>query len=500
MHIDTYCGAIEILTTQALVISLFEDSELNGLAAAVDRVIDGQIQTVLDTHDFCAKRNEVTVLYTNRSNFAQRIILVGLGKLNHFTLDSVRQAAAAAGLKARDLGIKELHSAIHGVETEIIDSQRGAEAVVEGTLLGSYRFHELKTNLNNIRENLEFLTIIVEDAQNRDPVNTGAAHGKIIAGSTMLARDLVNRPANIANPSHMAETAKQLSQTTSLKCTIIEKPELEKMGMHTFLSVNQGGAEPAKLIILEHIPEQEDAPVVVLAGKGITFDTGGISLKPGLNMEKMKGDLGGAAAVIGVMQAVSQLQIPVRVIGLTPVTENMPDALATKPGDVVKSLKGLTVEIINTDAEGRLVLADTLTYAGTFNPDAIIDIATLTGGRIVALGDEAAAVLGDEFVISKLQAAGESVGERVWPLPLFDEYGENLKSDVADIRNIGRGRAASTIMGGMFLKNFVPDGIPWVHIDIAGLGIIDSERGCYTPKGGTGFGVRLLVELLRNWK
>lgn len=499
MHIDTYCGDIEALTTQALIISLFEDTELSGLAAAVNKVINGQIQAVMDTHDFCAKRNEVTVLYTNKANFAQRVILVGLGKMNRFTLDTVRQVAASAILKARDLGVNQLHTVIHGIETDIVDPQRGAEAVAEGTMLGLYRFDELKTNLDNLRENPTSLTLVVEDVQNRDLVKKGTDYGKIIAESTMLARNLVNRPANIATPSHLAKTAKQLARSTSLKCTIIEKPELEQMGMHTFLSVNQGGGEPAKLIVLEYNPEPEDAPVVVLAGKGITFDTGGISLKPSLNMEKMKGDLGGAAAVIGAMQAIAQMRIPVRVIGLTPVTENMPDALATKPGDVVKSLKGLTVEIINTDAEGRLVLADTLTYAGEFKPDAIIDIATLTGGRIVALGDEAAAVLGDEMLISKLKTAGENVGERVWPLPLYEEYGDNLKSDVADLRNIGRGRGASTIMGGMFLKNFVPDGIPWVHIDIAGLGIIDTDRR-YVPKGGTGFGVRLLVELLRHWK
>ena len=498
MHIDTFSGNIETLTTQALIIGLFENSELSSLAAEVDNLIDGQIQAVINTEDFVAKRNEVTVLYTNRQNFAQRIILVGLGKIDKFTIDIVRQASAAAVRKARDLGIKEIYTTIPGLATGIVNPLSGAEAVVEGTLLGSYRFHELKTKLNNTRKNPEFLTLVVEEEQQKSQVKTGITYGRIIAESTNLARNLVNRPANIANPSHLAETAQQLAQTSSLKCTIIEKLELEELGMHTLLSVNQGGGEPAKLIILEHIPEQVDAPVIVLAGKGITFDTGGISLKASLNMEKMKGDLGGAAAVIGAMQAAAQMQIPVHVIGLTPVTENMPDAFATKPGDVVKSLKGITVEIVNTDAEGRLVLADTLTYAGTFKPEAIIDIATLTGGRIVALGDEAAAVLGDDSLIQQLQTAGNNVGERVWPLPLFEEYGEKLKSDVADIRNISRSRAASTIMGGMFLKNFVPENIPWVHIDIAGLGLIDADRS-YTPKGGTGFGVRLIVEFLRHW-
>jgi leucyl aminopeptidase len=498
VHVNIYSEAIETLTTQALIISMFEDSDLQGIPAAVDKVMDGQIQAIIDTEDFSAKRNEIIVLYTNKQDFAQRIILVGLGTSDGFSLDCVRQAAAAAVRKARDLGIKEIHSIIHGLDTNTFTPEAGAEAVVEGTILGSYQFHELKTKVNNHRKNPEFLTLIIEDTQLKKQVKTGIKQGDIIGQATILARNLVNRPANIANPSHLVEIAQQSAQKAGLKCTILDKPELEELGMDTFLSVNQGGAQPAKLIILEHIPEQADAPTIVLAGKGITFDTGGISLKPSLNMEKMKGDLGGAAAVMGTMQAAAQLQVPLHVIGLMPVTENMPDAYATKPGDVVKSLKGLTVEIINTDAEGRLILADTLTYAGTFEPDAIIDIATLTGGRIVALGDEAAAILGDEDLIEKLHVAGNNVGERVWPLPLFEEYAEKLKSDVADVRNIGRGRSASTIMGGMFLRNFVPEDVPWVHIDIAGLGLIDADRN-YTPKGGTGFGVRLLLELLRNW-
>jgi leucyl aminopeptidase len=252
------------------------------------------------------------------------------------------------------------------------------------------------------------------------------------------------------------------------------------------------------MIILEHNSDQADLPTVVLVGKGITFDTGGISLKSSQGMEAMKGDMGGAAAVLGVLQAAAALDLPLHVVGLAPVTENMPDARATKPGDVKKSLKGLTVEIINTDAEGRLILADALTYAGQFAPNAIFDIATLTGGRIVALGDHAAAVMGDEALIGKLRSAGDATGERVWPLPLFKEYGKQLESDVADLKNVG-GRAASSITAGYFLSKFVPDNTPWVHIDIAGLALRDAVNA-YVPKGGTGFGVRLLLEALRRWE
>jgi leucyl aminopeptidase len=277
-------------------------------------------------------------------------------------------------------------------------------------------------------------------------------------------------------------------------CRVLDKAELASIGMHLLLSVNQGGNHPAEMVILEYAPETADVPTVVLVGKGITFDTGGISLKPGQNMHHMKGDMGGAAAVIGAATAAARLGLPVRVVALAPLTENMPDARATKPGDVIHSLKGLTVEIINTDAEGRLILADALSYAEEFKPDALIDIATLTGGRIVALGDHAAAVMGDAALIETLKTAGEAAGERVWPLPLFKEYGEQLESDVADLKNTG-GRAASSITAGLFLSKFVPDGVPWAHIDIAGLALSDKAKPL-SPKGATGFGVRLLVSAL----
>jgi len=307
----------------------------------------------------------------------------------------------------------------------------------------------------------------------------------------------VNRPANIATPTHIAEAAARMAAETGLRCEVLDKAALEALGMHTLLSVNRGGDEPARMVILEHNAGREDLPVAVLVGKGITFDTGGISLKPGENMHRMKGDMGGAAAVIGALRAMALLDVPLRVVGLAPLTENMPDAHATKPGDVVRSFKGLTVEILNTDAEGRLILADALTYAGTFGPAAVFDIATLTGARVVALGDHAAAVMGDEALITRLRAAGDATYERVWPLPLFEEYGEQLKSGVADVANIG-GRAGGSITAGYFLSKFAPDGVPWAHIDIAGLDQTEKDLP-YIPKGATGFGVRLFVELLRRW-
>ncbi|MCU0521869.1 MAG: leucyl aminopeptidase [Anaerolineae bacterium] len=437
------------------------------------------------------------VLYTQGRLPAKRIILVGLGKPDAFSLNGIRQAAATAATKARELGLSELSVLVFGHEREEIGIERAAEAIAEGAALGSYAFRELKTEDNDIRPAIERLVVVVPDAPALVHLDTCLRAGSIIAESTALARDLVNRPANIATPSHIATAAQEIAAGTGLACRILDKTTMASMGMHLLLSVNQGGNEPAQLVILEHNADRADLPCVALVGKGITFDTGGISLKPSQGMEAMKGDMGGAAAVIGAMRAVALLDLPLRVVALAPLTENMPDAQATRPGDVVRSLKGLTVEVISTDAEGRMILADALTYAGEFKPDAIFDIATLTGSRIVALGDHAAAVMGDEGLIRRLTAAGEATAERVWPLPLFEAYGEQLKSDVADLKNVG-GHAAGSITGGFFLSRFVPDDTPWVHIDIAGLALIDKATP-YVPKGGTGFGVRLFVEMLRHW-
>ncbi|MBN1259102.1 MAG: leucyl aminopeptidase, partial [Anaerolineae bacterium] len=378
-----------------------------------------------------------------------------------------------------------------------IAPEKAAEAVVEGTLLGLYRFHELRTQLEDARPDLESLTLVDCAPDNQAAVELGVESGRILAESTVLARNLINRPANVATPSHIVETARAMAADVGLACRVMEKPEMEARGMHSLLSVNQGGGEPARMVILQHNGDREELPTITLVGKGITFDSGGISLKPGQDMWKMKGDMGGAAAVIGAMRAVALLNLPLRVIGLTPLTENMPDAFASKPGDVVKSLKGLTIEIISTDAEGRMILADALTYSGTFKPDAIVDVATLTGSKVIALGAQAAAVMGDDTLIEKLRAAGNATFERVWPMPMYKEYAEELKSDFADVKHVGS-RAGGCITAGVFLSKFPPDGIPWAHLDIAGHAFAEKDTP-YVPKGAVGFGVRLLVEMLRSW-
>lgn len=498
MQIDVVVGAIQTQAAQAVVVNLFEGVTVpGGATGAIDAALGGQIQALIAGGDFRGKPNEVAVLYPNGALPARRVILVGLGKREKFTLDTIRQASATAAKKARDLGVTHLHTIVHGAGVGEMAPEQAAAAVVEGTLLGLYRFHELKTQLDEVRPDLDALTLVEWDAARQGALEAGARVGQIVAESTRLARDLENRPANIATPSYMASIAQNVAAEVGLRCEVLDKAALTALGMGALLSVNQGGGEPAHLVILEHNAGRADLPTVALVGKGITFDTGGISLKPSENMHRMKGDMGGAAAVIGALRAAALLALPLHVVGLLPLTENMPDAHATKPGDVVRSLKGLTIEILNTDAEGRLILADALTYAQTFAPQAIFDIATLTGGRVIALGEHAAAVMGDDALIARLRAAGEATYERVWPLPLFEEYGESLKSVVADVANVG-GRAASSILGGFFLSKFVPDGVPWAHIDIAGLDIAEKDAP-YVPKGATGYGTRLLVDTLRNW-
>jgi leucyl aminopeptidase len=313
-----------------------------------------------------------------------------------------------------------------------------------------------------------------------------------------MARDLINCPGNEVNPSYLAETAKTLAKRTSLRCKILHKQDMEKLAMGCLLGVAQGSEQPPVLIQLEHTPKGAAGAPIVLIGKGITFDSGGISIKPAASMEDMKMDMAGGAAVLGTMQALAQLNYPRRVIGLVPASENLPSGTAVKPGDILRAMSGKTVEVINTDAEGRLILADAISYAvQQFKPACIIDLATLTGAVVVALGNHATGMMGtDDAMMERLQTAGVRSAERVWQLPLFDEYSKQIKSDFADIKNVGGGRDAGSIIGGAFLKEFVGD-TPWVHLDIAGTAWTHDGKS-YMPKGATGVGIRLLVETLHD--
>ena len=319
----------------------------------------------------------------------------------------------------------------------------------------------------------------------------------MIAEAVSLARDLGNSPGNDINPSYLAATAQTLAETTSLSCQLLEQAEMEELNMGCLLGVAQGSAQPPAFIILEHTPRGANGAPIVLVGKGLTFDSGGISIKPAGGMEDMKMDMSGGAAVLGTMQALARLNYPRRVVGLVPASENLPSGTAVKPGDILRAMSGKTVEVINTDAEGRLILADALAYAvEKYKPACIIDLATLTGAVVVALGSQATGMMGtDDDMMTRLREAGERCAERVWQLPLFDEYSKQIKSDFADIKNTG-GREAGSIIGGAFLKEFVGD-TPWVHLDIAGMAWT-REGKPYVPKGSTGWGIRLLLETLES--
>jgi leucyl aminopeptidase len=420
------------------------------------------------------------------------VIVVGLGKAEEFTLDKARQAAGSAAKKARELGCKSIATIAFGAGGGGLSPQAAAQATVEGMLLGLYEFRVHKSTPAE-RGMVESLTLVEADAAKAAAVEAGMHVGRILAEATNLTRDLVNQPSNHMTPHILADAARVVASQNGLQCQVLGLEQMAELGMGAFMGVTQGSDEPAQFIILEHKPDAGQP--VVLIGKGITFDSGGISIKPGEHMEEMKGDMAGAAAVIGAMQAVAQLGLPLHVVGLAPACENLPSGHAYKPGDVLKAMNGKTIEIISTDAEGRLILADALCYAARYNPTAVIDLATLTGACTIALGDMVAAGIfgSDDDLAAKLREASAKAGEKLWPLPLYEEYKDKIKSEVADMKNSG-GRNSGVGASAIFLKEFTS--YPWAHLDIAPMALTDSA-GPYTAKGATGFGVRTLVEFLR---
>ncbi|RLC92753.1 MAG: leucyl aminopeptidase [Chloroflexi bacterium] len=499
MEIQVKAGGIQAEDAPLIVVNLFEGvTEPGGATGAVDKALGGQIRALVAAGDFRGKRNETAVLYPAVPIPAQRVLIIGLGKEEKFDLDGVRQAAGAAAKKARDLGITRFSTIVHGGGRAGLDLEDAAQAMVEGTILALYRFRQHKTEPDeDERPDVEAVTLVEFSEEKVPVVERGARTGQAIAEAVSMTRDLVNQPANYATPTVLAETAQQLAADFGLHCQVLNREQMAELGMGALLGVAQGSEQPPKFVILEH-DAGRDLDTIVLVGKGITFDSGGISIKPSEHMEAMKSDMAGAAAVMGALRAAAALDVPLHVVGLMPATENLPSGRAIKPGDVLKSLSGLTIEVINTDAEGRLILADALAYAQRYQPQAVVDIATLTGACVVALGEITSGLMGsDPDLVARIKAAGGKTAEKVWELPLFEEYGEQLKSDVADVKNVG-GRPAGAITAAFFQSKFAT-GMPWAHLDIAGKALSDKERNPYTPKGATGVGVRLFVQLLRDW-
>jgi len=495
MDVNVEQGSIEASGADTLIVNLFEGvTAPAGATGAVDNALGGAISDLIAGGDLKGKAGEVAVLYPRGAIPARRVLVVGLGKADRFDLEGVRRAAAAGVKRARDLNARHVATIVHGAGFGGLDVAAAAQATVEGALLAAYRFDapRQKEPANEI----EALTIVEYDNRRVGAISAAARVAEAVAAGVALARDLVNMPPNVATPTRLAEAARTIAAAHGLGVTVGDRAWAAERKMGAYLAVAQGAGEPPQFIILEHNADRMDAPTVVLVGKGITFDTGGISIKPGERMGEMKSDMGGAAAVLGAMEAIGRLNLPLHVIGITPCTENMPDANAYRPADIITASNGKTIEIISTDAEGRMVLADALVHAAQYKPDAVIDLATLTGACVVALGSGVAAGIfcNDDGLRDRLLRAADATYERLWPLPLYDDYRRTIKSEVADMKNSG-GRFGGVGTSAVFLKEFTD--YPWAHLDIAGVALAD-KPGDYTPVGGTGFGVRLLVEYLRG--
>lgn len=418
---------------------------------------------------------------------AGKTVTAGLGKKEKFTLEKARRAAAKLLLQAKTLKIKEfaLDMASFG---DRFSPEETAQAVVEGVRSADYRFDKYKSKPAS--SGLAELTLAFRSERGALQVRKAVQAAEAVSSGTYFTRDIANEPANVMTPPAVAAAAKAMAAKNGLLCRVLGKAEIKKMKMGGILGVSQGSSYPPQLVVLENKVRSKGAPIV-LVGKGITFDTGGISLKPSVDMDKMKFDMCGAAAVMGAMKAIANLKLPVKVIGIAPVCENMPGSTAQRPGDILHISNGKTVEVLNTDAEGRLILADALSYAKRFKPRVLVDIATLTGACAATFGDKAIGLMGtDEDVVRRLKKAGEATGERCWELPLWDEYFELIRANTADIQNISK-KNAGTITAGMFLKEFTEHTKAWAHLDIAGT--------AWTNAGATGIGVRLFVEFVKSY-
>jgi leucyl aminopeptidase len=496
MKIFVKKGKLQDIKSQAVILALFQDQkELTGTSLFIDQRSNGLITELINNGDFTAKPSQIAVVYTRGAIPAQRIALVGLGKQNEFNLEKIRTAFSKVMQHLRSLNIKE---AATSIDLNMLSEKEDkiVQAVVEGALLGLYQYTAYKTvGREDIREMEQFN--IFAEGEKYSVIESAVKITQIIAGGVYLARDLISAPSNEMTPSIMAQKAGEIAHRKHVTCKVLDRAKMKKMEMNALLGVASGSNEEPRFIILEYSGSSKSAAPVVLVGKGLTFDSGGISIKPAEKMDEMKSDMSGGAAVMATIMVAADLRLPLNIIGLIPATENMPSGTAYKPGDILKSYSGKTIEIVNTDAEGRLILADALSYASKYKPAAIIDVATLTGACIIALGDDLIGMLGtDEKLKSEINKAAQTTGEFVWELPLWESYSELIKSDIADYKNSG-GRAASTITAAAFLSKFVGN-YPWVHLDIAGPAWCGNDKS-YIPKGASGVAVRLLTEYLRNY-
>jgi leucyl aminopeptidase len=484
-------GNVTEIQADAVVVNLFEGvAKPSGATAIVDKVLDGAICSLINRSEIRGKFEEVGIIHTFGKLPAKIVAVVGLGKRQDFNVDKIRGLTAECCRTLRKLSCRKVATILHGAGMGDIGVEASAQAIAEGAILGLYTFSKYR---RPEYDDIEEMLIVAEDKEEVPKIESAVDKAKIVASATCLARDMVNEPANYMTPSRMAEIAREIAGKYDLKVRVMDREDMETMGMGALLGVAKGSNQPPKLITLTYEGDEDSGKSFGFLGKGITFDSGGISIKPSEGMEDMKADMAGAAAAMTALAAIGQLKPTINVTAIIPATENLPGGTALKPGDILKAMNGKTVEVISTDAEGRLILADALSYAVGQGLSPLIDLATLTGACRVALGLLYSGVFGnDQKLIDKVLKAADRTGERMWQMPMPEEYKEQNKSDIADIKNTGN-RYGGAITAALFLAEFV-DNVPWVHLDIAGPRLSKKETG-YTVKGATGFGVRTLVEL-----
>jgi leucyl aminopeptidase len=479
-----------------LIINLFKDvQQPGGATGTIDKALNLIISHAIQKRELTGEIGETVVFHTFGKLPSDCVMVVGLGQPEKFGPEQIRKASGAAAQRAQKLKAKRVGTIVHGAGIGGIDPVLAAQSLIEGTILALYKFTEYKEAMDT---KINEFCIVEMDKSKTKKLQQGAELGRILAEAQNVARNLINEPSNNLTPIKLNNKIKQILKDFGLDKRVehhaLSKIALNKLKMGAFLSVAQGSDNEPQFIVLRY--KNSNKPLVCLIGKTVTFDSGGISLKPAAGMARMKGDMSGGAAVIGATIALARTKSKVNLITIVPAVENMPSGKASKPGDIVRAMNGKTIEIISTDAEGRMTLADALCYAEKKGAHIIIDIATLTGGCVVALGEITAAIMGNEQkLIDAVVEVSNTTGEKHWQLPLFEEYKEQMKSDVADVKNSG-GRPASAITAGIFLQEFVSKA-QWLHIDIAGKEIVEKEN-FYQPKGGTGFGVRTLFELCRR--
>ena len=487
--------------TDMLAVGLFSAAkELDRLNKELDGRLHGAISRLMKLGDFTGKDGTSAVIYGNGRIGAKRVLLVGLGEKKKATLDTLRKAAACAARKSVESKAKTLSLALHRAFGTDFDVSAMGRACGEGTYLGSYRYDEFVADNEDGRLDSLKIELIDPDSATTQNLRKGLSAGVVVGRAQNYARTLANRPANVVNPAQLAAEAKELARgSKTLSCTVFDEKQMAAKGMGGVLAVGSGSQSKPRFIILKYSPAARvprARPKVALVGKAITFDSGGISIKPSANMDEMKLDKSGGTTVLATMKAVAELALPIHVLGVVPAAENMPSGTSYRPGDIVKTFSGKSVEVQNTDAEGRMILCDGLCYAVKQNCDVIIDIATLTGACVVALGTYMAGLMGnDDKLIEQLQKAAESSGEKVWPMPSGDEYAKEMKSKIADLKNIGS-KWGGACTAAAYLGQFI-DKAKWIHLDIAGMDMFEHNTA-YSAEGSTGYGVRLLTTFLVN--